>query len=76
MSNGQKLTEIHHCEVATGRTYEALVEAFERELGYLDPVIGTRLLEQKASWSEVERRGGPHGRPSRADDHFLKPIRE
>jgi uncharacterized protein (DUF302 family) len=61
----QKLTQIQHSEVAAGRTYEALVEAFEHELGYLDPVIGTRLLEQKASWSEVEREvgrmAGPRG---------------
>jgi len=65
MSNSEKLTEIQHTEVATGRTYEALVEAFEHELGYLDPLIGARLLEQKASWNEVEREmarmAGPRG---------------
>jgi hypothetical protein len=42
MSDSEKLTEIQHTEVATGRTYEALVEAFEHELGYLDPLIGAR----------------------------------
>lgn len=65
MSDSEKLTEIRHTEVATGRTYEALVEAFEHELGHLDPLIGTRLMEQKASWKEVEREmarmAGPRG---------------
>ena len=65
MSDSEKLTEIQHNEVATGRAYEALVEAFEHELGYLDPLIGARLIEQKASWSEVEREiarmAGPRG---------------
>ena len=65
MSDSEKMTEIQHTEVATGRTYEALVEAFERELGHLDPLIGTRLMEQKASWNEVEREmasmAGPRG---------------
>ena len=37
MSDSEKLTEIQHTEVATGRPYEALVEAFEHELGFLDP---------------------------------------
>jgi len=57
--------EIQHTEVATGRLDEALVEAFEHELGFLDPLIGARLSEQKASWSEVEqeiaRMAGPRG---------------
>jgi hypothetical protein len=57
--------EIQHTEAATGRPYEALVEAFERELGHLDPLMGARLIEQKASWSEVEREmarmAGPRG---------------
>jgi len=65
MGDRETLTEIQHTEVATGRTYEALVEAFEYELGYLDPLIGARLIEQKASWSEVEREmarmAGPRG---------------
>ncbi len=65
MSDSEKLTEIQHTEVATGRTYEALVETFEHELGYLDPLIGASLIEQKASWSEVEREiarmAGPRG---------------
>jgi hypothetical protein len=39
MSASEKLTEIQHTEVATGRTYEALVEAFEHELGHLEPLI-------------------------------------
>jgi hypothetical protein len=65
MSDSKKLTKIQHTEVATGRTYEVLVEAFEHELGYLNPLVGTRLIEQKASWSEVEREmarmAGPRG---------------
>jgi uncharacterized protein (DUF302 family) len=65
MSDSAKLTEIQHTEVATGRTYEALVKTFEHELGYLDPLIGASLIEQKASWSEVEREiarmAGPRG---------------
>ena len=39
MRDSEKLMESQHTEVATGRTYEALVEAFEHELGYLDPQI-------------------------------------
>ena len=49
MNNSEKLTEIQHTEVATGRTYEALVEAFEHEVGYLDPNQGriTSLSDQE-----------------------------
>jgi uncharacterized protein (DUF302 family) len=58
-------TEIQHTDVATGRTYEALTEAFEQELGHLDPLTGVRLIEKKASWNEVEREmariAGPRG---------------
>ena len=65
MTESEKLKEIKHTEVATGRTYESLVEAFEHELGYLDPMVGARLLEQKAPWNEVEhemtRMAGPRG---------------
>lgn len=42
-----------------------MVSAFEHELGYLDPPIAERLLEQKAAWTEVERAmervAGPRG---------------
>jgi hypothetical protein len=65
MGDSETLTEIQHTEVATGRTYEALAEAFEHELGHLDPLTGVRLIEQKASWNEVEREvarmAGPRG---------------
>ena len=51
--------------VATGLTYPALVEAFERELGRWDSSVGARLVERNAVWSEVEREveglAGPHG---------------
>jgi len=52
MSNSEKLTEIQNTEVATGRTYEALVEAFEHELGYLD------LCVPKTRFCNI---GGVHG---------------
>jgi uncharacterized protein (DUF302 family) len=56
---------IERSTVATGLTYPALVAAFERELGQFDPAVGARLVEARASWSEVEReverRAGPHG---------------
>lgn len=51
--------------VATGRSYEELVRAFERELGHHDPETALHLVERKAAWSEVEREiartAGPHG---------------
>jgi uncharacterized protein (DUF302 family) len=38
---------------------------FEHELGHLDPLTEVRLIEQKASWNEVEREmarmAGPRG---------------
>lgn len=46
MGDSETLTEIQHTEVATGRTYEALAEAFEHELGHLDPLTGVRLIAQ------------------------------
>jgi len=43
--------------------FEVLTELLQ--LGYLDPLIGARLIERKASWSEVEREmarmAGPRG---------------
>ena len=40
-------------------------QAFERELGHLDPLVPKHLVEWKAPWSEVEREigkaAGPHG---------------
>ena len=56
---------IERTAVSTGLTYEALVAAFERELGRWEPATEDRLLAQKAPWSEVEREvarmGGPRG---------------
>jgi uncharacterized protein (DUF302 family) len=65
MGDSETLTEIQHTDVATGRTYDSLAEAFEHELGHLDPLTGVRLIEEKASWNEVEREmarmAGPRG---------------
>ncbi len=56
---------IERSVVATGLAYPALIEAFERELGRWAPEAGTRLVERRASWSEVEREvdglAGRHG---------------
>jgi uncharacterized protein (DUF302 family) len=56
---------IQHTSVATGLGYDALVRAFERELGHLGREISQRLVERRAAWSEVEyeidRVAGPHG---------------
>jgi uncharacterized protein (DUF302 family) len=56
---------IEQTRLPTGLSYDALVGAFERELGRLDPAIPQRLIENKAPWSEVEREiekaAGPHG---------------
>jgi hypothetical protein len=55
---------IQHICVATGLGYDASILAFEREPGRLDPAITQRLVERKATWSEVEREiegiGGSH----------------
>ena len=49
----------------TGLSYEALIDAFERELGRLDAAAVQRWIVQKAAWSEVrpaiERMAGPRG---------------
>jgi uncharacterized protein (DUF302 family) len=56
---------IQHTHIATGLSYDALIRAFERELGHLDHGISQRLVERRAAWSEVEyeieRVTGPHG---------------
>ncbi|MCZ8513852.1 hypothetical protein O9H85_15690 [Paenibacillus filicis] len=58
-------TSINREDIPSGLSYEALVVAFERELGRWDPVVGTALIEEKASWEKVEkafqRMAGPHG---------------
>jgi len=56
---------IQHTNVVTGLSYDALVSAFERELGHLNPAVPKQLIERKAAWSEVEREiariAGTHG---------------
>jgi len=62
---GAETATILHTRVATGLTYDALVSAFEREVGHLDPKLTQDLVKRKASWDEVKRAieqvGGPHG---------------
>jgi uncharacterized protein (DUF302 family) len=56
---------VEHVSVATGLGYEALVRAFEGELGRLDPAVVKSLIDRHAPWNEVkaavERMAGPHG---------------
>jgi len=56
---------VEHVTVATGLGYEALVRAFEGELGRLDPTAVKSLIDRHAPWNEVkaaiERMAGPHG---------------
>jgi uncharacterized protein (DUF302 family) len=59
----ERSSTIRHTRLATGLSYDALVHAFERELGHLDPAVTRRLVGQKAAWSEVEREIGDIGRP-------------
>jgi uncharacterized protein (DUF302 family) len=58
-------TVVSHEDIATGLSYDALVTAFERELGRWEPASGVALAERRAPWSEVEREiermAGPHG---------------
>lgn len=64
MSDGDTSVQsvpIQHTSVDTGLSYGALVQAFERELGHLDPATTQRLVERKAAWSEVEREIGEVG---------------
>jgi uncharacterized protein (DUF302 family) len=60
----QRSDTIQHTSLATGLSYDALVRAFERELGHLDPATPRRLVDSSAEWSEVEREiestAGPH----------------
>jgi uncharacterized protein (DUF302 family) len=64
-SAASQSTAIQHTRVATGLTYVALVAAFERELGHLDPSVPQHLIKWKAAWGEVEREigeaAGRHG---------------
>jgi hypothetical protein len=51
--------------LATGLSYERLVELFERELGRLHPEVSAGLLRRQAPWIDVEqeiaRVGGTRG---------------
>jgi uncharacterized protein (DUF302 family) len=62
---GTETATIEHTRIATGLSYNALVVAFERELGHLDPKLTEDLVKRKASWDDVKRAidrvGGPHG---------------
>lgn len=52
-------------DTPTGLSYDALVAAFERELGHWDQGIEGTLIEQHAPWDKVENAfqsmAGPHG---------------
>lgn len=45
--------------------YDALIAAFESELGHFDPAIANSLIQKKAPWEQVEeamnKMAGPHG---------------
>ena len=62
---GAETAMIEHTRIATRLSYDALVVAFERELGHLDPKLTEDLVKRKASWDDVKRAidqvGGPHG---------------
>ena len=62
---GAETAMIEHTRIATRLSYDALVVAFERELGHLDPKLTEDLVERKASWDYIKRAieqvGGPHG---------------
>ncbi|NIK69060.1 MULTISPECIES: DUF302 domain-containing protein [unclassified Paenibacillus] len=52
-------------DIPTGLSYEALVAAFERQMGRWEPELGDQLALQQASWEHVEaavkQLEGPHG---------------
>ena len=63
--SGVSTAPIEHVSIPTGLSYGVLVSAFERELGRWDPATGSRLVERRAPWSDVEREvervGRAHG---------------
>lgn len=70
LPNGINKTETHSLiireDIPTGLSYDALIAAFEREMGRSsDSVIEDSLIQKKAPWVEVEvaiqRMAGPHG---------------
>jgi uncharacterized protein (DUF302 family) len=56
---------IEHTEVATGLSFEALVERFEQTLNHWQPATAEAFVKSKAPWAEVEKEatrvGGVHG---------------
>lgn len=52
---------IAHTDVATGLSYAALVEAFERELGRWDASAAQALVQRKAAWNDVQKEAGRAG---------------
>ena len=58
-------TLIEREDIPTGLNYNALVEAFESELGRWDQSVGNLMIKEKTSWPKVKRiiqdMAGPHG---------------
>jgi uncharacterized protein (DUF302 family) len=58
-------TLIEREDIPTGLDYDALVAAFEREMGRWDPITETSIIQQKATWNMVEgafqTMAGPYG---------------
>ena len=52
-------------DIPTGLRYEALVAAFERQMGRWESELGRQLAEQKATWEQVQaavkQAEGPYG---------------
>jgi hypothetical protein len=52
-------------DIPTGLSYEALIAAFEHEMGRWDPLVENWLIHQNAPWDKVkiyfQRMAGPHG---------------
>jgi uncharacterized protein (DUF302 family) len=52
-------------DIPTGLSYNALVAAFEREMGRWDKAMESSLIQQKSSWEKVKNiflnMAGPHG---------------
>ena len=58
-------TLIEREDIPTGLNYNALVTAFESELGRWDQTVGNLMIQEKTSWPKVKRiiqdMAGPHG---------------
>ena len=53
---GAETATIEHTRISSGLSYDALVVAFERELGHLDPKLTEDLVKRKASWDALGAR--------------------